>query len=132
MQHTTNCSNDSSNSSLLTPTPPGCSTGDNGFLTTNFRDSSQRGCAIEVGVHWVSRTVFNKQIDVDLLQGDTHAGTFEIRQHDKLDIGRSFIVVQLVLVGGVGDEAIAFAISARSSEVPPSQREGPILVIVAS
>ena len=31
---TTNCSKDSSKSSLFTPTPPGCSTGDNGFLTT--------------------------------------------------------------------------------------------------
>ena len=115
MQHTTNCSNDSSNSSLLTPTPPGCSTGDNGFLTTNFRDSGQRDCATEFEVHRVSRTVFYKQIDVDLLKGNAHAGTLEIRQHDKLDIGRSFVVVQLVLIGGVGDEAIGFAISAGGS-----------------
>ena len=31
---TTNCSTPNSNSSQLTPTPPGCSTGDRGFLTT--------------------------------------------------------------------------------------------------
>lgn len=34
-RHTTNCSRDSSKSSLLTPTPPGCSIGERGFLTTN-------------------------------------------------------------------------------------------------
>jgi hypothetical protein len=33
-KRTTNCSSDSSKSSLLTPTPPGCSAGDRGFLTT--------------------------------------------------------------------------------------------------
>lgn len=33
-KRTTNCSSDSSKSSLLTPTPPGCSAGESGFLTT--------------------------------------------------------------------------------------------------
>lgn len=91
MPHTTNCSNDSSKSSLFTPTPPGCSTGDSGFLTTNIRDCMsvmRQPCA-----SGVSRTVFHKQIDVDLLQGDAHARTLQVCQHDKLDVGRCFVVV---------------------------------------
>lgn len=47
-----------------------------------------------------ARTVFHKQIDIDLLQRDAHAGTLEVRQHDELDIRRCLIVVKLVLAGG--------------------------------
>ena len=35
LELTTNCSTPSSNSSQLTPTPPGCSTGESGFFTTS-------------------------------------------------------------------------------------------------
>lgn len=53
----------------------------------------------------VTQTVFHKEIDIDLLQRDAHAGTLEVRQHDKLDVGRRLVVVQLVLAGVVGNEA---------------------------
>lgn len=52
----------------------------------------------------VELTVFHEQIDVDLLQGDAHAGALQVGQHDELDVGRSLVVVQFVLAGGVGDE----------------------------
>lgn len=46
-------------------------------------------------------TIFDEQVDVDLLQGDTHAGTFEIGQHDKFNVCRRLIVVKLILTGGI-------------------------------
>lgn len=49
-------------------------------------------------------TIFHKQIDVDLLQGNAHARALQVRQHNELDICRGLIVVQFVLAGGVGDE----------------------------
>lgn len=49
-------------------------------------------------------TIFHKQIDVDLLQGNAHAWALQVRQHDELDIRRGFIVVQFVLAGGIGNE----------------------------
>lgn len=51
------------------------------------------------------RTIFHVEIDVDLLQGDAHAGTLGVRQHDELDVGRRLVVVQLVLAGVEGNEA---------------------------
>lgn len=51
------------------------------------------------------RTIFHVEIDVDLLQGDAHAGALGVRQHDKLDIGRRLVVMQLVLAGAKGHEA---------------------------
>lgn len=51
------------------------------------------------------RTVFHEEIDIDLLEGDAHAGTLGVCQHDKLDIGRGLVVVQLVLAGVEGHEA---------------------------
>lgn len=54
----------------------------------------------------IPRTIFHKQIDVDLLQSDAHAGTLEVRQHHKLDIRRRLVVVQFVLAGGERHEAV--------------------------
>lgn len=50
-------------------------------------------------------TIFHKQIDVDLLQGDAHAWALEVGQHDKFDVGRRLVVVQFVLARGVRDKA---------------------------
>ena len=51
------------------------------------------------------RTVFDIEIDIDLLQSDAHAGALIVRQHDELDIGRCLEVVQLILAGVEGHEA---------------------------
>ena len=55
----------------------------------------------------IPHTVFDIKIDVDLLQSDTHAGTPDVRKHDKLDVCRRFVVVKLVLASPIGDEAKA-------------------------
>lgn len=52
-----------------------------------------------------ARTVFHIEIDIDLLQGDAHAGALGVRQHDELGIGRGLVVVQLILAGVEGYEA---------------------------
>jgi hypothetical protein len=49
-------------------------------------------------------TVFDKEIDIDLLQRYPHARGLVIRKHDKLDIGRRLIEMQFVLRRAVGDE----------------------------
>jgi hypothetical protein len=108
--HTTNNSNDSSKSSLLTPTPPGCSTGESGFLTT-WREMD--GVSIvhsfysrpTFGLFNLPPTVFHIEIDINLLQGDSHARGLCIGEHDKLDIGWRFKVVQLVLASSVANKA---------------------------
>lgn len=48
----------------------------------------------------IPQTIFHKQIDVDLLQCNAHAGTLEVCQHYKLGIRRCLVVVQLILTGG--------------------------------
>lgn len=75
MQHTTNCSSDSSKSSLFTPRPPGCSTGDNGFLTTTDRTQISNNFGLSI---CCSRTVFHEEVDIDLLQRNSHTGTFDV------------------------------------------------------
>lgn len=50
-------------------------------------------------------TIFHKEIDVDLLKSKAHAGALDIGEHDKLNVCRRFVVVKLVLIGPVGDEA---------------------------
>jgi hypothetical protein len=78
-------------------------------------------------------TVFNKQVDVNLLEGDTHAGAFDIRKHDKLDVCRRFIVVELVLASSIGNEAkqafppVSFA-SFRRTASPTCRLRRPISV----
>lgn len=104
---TTNCSKDSSNSSLLTPTPPGCSAGERGFFTT----ISQSDAVFRPYIG--QRTVFHKEIDVDLLQRNAHAGALDIGEHDKLGIRRRLVVMKLILAGCVGHEA-----SSRTASVP--------------
>lgn len=52
------------------------------------------------------RTVFHKQVDIDLLQGDAHAGTLQVGQHDEFDVCRRLVIVKLVLASGVGHETI--------------------------
>lgn len=52
----------------------------------------------------VPHTVFNIKVYVDLLQSDTHAGTPDVRKHNKLDVRRCLVVVEFVLASSVGDE----------------------------
>lgn len=56
------------------------------------------------GGQWILDHVFDIKINVDLLQRNSHAWTFEIGKHDEFDIGRGLVVVQLVLVGTEGDK----------------------------
>lgn len=48
--------------------------------------------------------VFNKDVDVDLLERVPHRARLDIGQHDKFDVGRGFVVMELVLRGAVGNE----------------------------
>jgi len=53
--------------------------------------------------------VFYIEIDINLLQGDSHAWGLGIGEHDELDIGWSFEVVQLVLASPVANKVIVLA-----------------------
>lgn len=90
--------------------------GDSGFLTTGRGETCQHSRSESEGNRALCRappenraslapTVLHVQIDVDLLQGHAHTGGFGVRDHDEFDVGRRFVVVQLVLAGAVGDEA---------------------------
>jgi hypothetical protein len=57
------------------------------------------------GLFHLSPTVFHIEIDINLLQGDSHAWGFSIGEHDKLDIGWRFEVMQLVLASPVANKA---------------------------
>lgn len=50
------------------------------------------------------RTIFNIKINVDLLQSHPHAWTLDIGKHDKLDVRRGLVVMELVLTGSIADE----------------------------
>lgn len=41
--------------------------------------------------------VLDEDVDVDLLKGQSHRSRFNVGQHDKLDVGGGFVVMQLVL-----------------------------------
>lgn len=51
-------------------------------------------------------TVFNKKINVYLLQSDPHAGALDISEHHKFDVRGRFVVMELILTRVVGDETI--------------------------
>jgi len=48
--------------------------------------------------------VFNIAVDINLLQRDSHRAGFGICEHDEFDVCRSFIVVELVLGGSIGQK----------------------------
>lgn len=50
-------------------------------------------------------TILNVKVDIDLLQGDAHAGAFDIGDHDKLGVCGGLVEVQLVLVGSIRNKA---------------------------
>lgn len=56
-------------------------------------------------MEWLVHTIFDKQVDIDLLQCDAHWRALKVGQHDELDIGRRLIVMKLVLAGSEGNEA---------------------------
>jgi len=104
----TNCSTAISKSSVATPSPPRCSTGDKGFLTTSmvlvpttYRHSSML-------------TELDIEVHIYLMQNATHILRSRIREHHELDVGRSFVVVQFILRRAIGDETI-----------PPRQLQSP-------
>ena len=49
-------------------------------------------------------TILNIEVDVYLLQGNAHAGTFCIGDHDKFGVGGRFVEVKFVLACGVGNK----------------------------
>ncbi len=97
----TNCSTPSSNNSQLTPAPPGCSTGDSGFLTT--RPDSTGGPTRFPFSAWP--TIFNIQADVYLVQHDSQIVRLRVRDHNEFERSRRLIVVQLIMACPVGNEA---------------------------
>jgi hypothetical protein len=60
------------------------------------------------------RTIFNVEIHIDLLQCQTHAASLGVREHDELDVGRRFVVMELVLACSIGEKAGPQAVSCRT------------------
>lgn len=50
-------------------------------------------------------TILNIKVDINLLQGDAHAGAFDIGDHDKLGVCGCLVEVKLVLVGSIRNKA---------------------------
>lgn len=70
-----------------------------------------------------------------MLQRNTHVWTLEVRQHDELDVGRGFVVVELVLARAVGNETINVAellMTVLAVEVPRRCSIVSLLVVLAS
>ena len=62
----------------------------------------------------IERTIFHIEINIDLLQSQTHAAGLGIREHDELDIGRRLVVMELVLASSIGKEARPQALSCKT------------------
>ena len=54
---------------------------------------------------WVLDHIFNVTIDIDLLKCYPHGPGFGVCEHDKLGIGRGFVVVEFVLRGPIREKA---------------------------
>lgn len=108
-----NWSSPSSNNSFRTPSPPLCSTGARGFLTTTTTRQRQHAAkdAVQPTPLWrfSAHTIFDPKIDIDLVQDIAHAHGGGVCQHDKPQVGRCLVVVHTVLAGAVADEGIVFA-----------------------
>lgn len=55
------------------------------------------------------RTVFDPEVDVDLVQDVAHAHGGGVGQQDEAQVGRGLVVVHAVLAGAVGDEGVVLA-----------------------
>lgn len=93
---TTNCSTPSSKSSQFTPMPPGCSTGDSGFLLTGSKSELS---ILPNLVHCVClcHTILNVETSIYLMQNNPQIVCLRIRDHDELERSWSFVVVQLIV-----------------------------------
>jgi hypothetical protein len=87
----TNWSNANSNNSFATPSPPGCSTGESGFLTT------EGILSCDLRYKTVGFTKFNIEVYIYLMQNAPHIGCLGISQHDKFYISCCLVVMKLIL-----------------------------------
>lgn len=77
-------------------------------------------------------TVLDIQVDVNLLQCHPHAWTLDIGKHDKLDVRRSFVVMELILTCVVADETNGKARQVISIGVHSRRRWWNVLPIIVT
>lgn len=116
---TMNCSNPNSNNWQFTPSPPGCSTGESGFLTTISAHQQPRPDSSRTGRRERQHTKLDVKAHVDLMQDNPQTIRLRVGHHDKLQTRGRLVIVQFVVPGPVGDEIVL-----RSSELPNHVSKG--------
>ena len=115
---TMNCSKPNSNSSQFTPTPPGCSTGDSGFLTTTTKRSAPHSSlqppassshSAEPILPNSKLTILNIKAHINLMQDDPQIIRLRIRHHHELQTRRRLVIMQFVVARPVADEVVVGA-----------------------